>query len=137
MKDRILASLPAIVLGLLIAIGPQTFVRVCEVAEKPMKCHWMAQASLGIGIVIALVGVVALLVNASVRIGLNIAVFLMGGLEIAIATFLIGTCKMPSMHCSAITRPFLIVVSVVLMIAALIECGVDIKTNAMKEGKKN
>lgn len=133
MKSRLFSALPSIVFGLLIAIGPQTFVKVCEVMDKPMKCHWMAQASLGVGIVIALLGIFALVLNASARIGLAIAAFLLGGLEIGVATFLIGPCKMPEMHCHSATQPFLIVVSVLLMIFALISVGSDIRANGLNK----
>ncbi len=133
MKTKLFSALPAIVIGLLIAVGPQTFVKVCKVMDKPMKCHWMAQASLGIGAVVAVLGIVALLVSASVRIGLNIAVALLGALEVGIATFLIGPCKMPEMHCHSTTQPFLIVVSVLLMIFALISVGSDIRANGLNK----
>ena len=60
MFRRLFASLPAIVFGVLIAVAPQAFAHVCEVKDNmPMACHYTAQAELGIGVVIALLGIIA------------------------------------------------------------------------------
>ena len=108
MKDKIIGSLPTIVLGLLIAIAPRTFAPVCEFAAKRssgmehmsgmkdsggmghmdhmgqagkamgeahqhMACYWTAQASLGIGILLVIIGLLALFVNSQIRTGLNLS----------------------------------------------------------------
>ena len=52
MNKKLYAGISQIVLGILIAIAPQTFAHVCAVKETPMACHYTAQAALGIGIVI-------------------------------------------------------------------------------------
>ena len=49
MNKKLYAGISQIVLGILIAIAPQTFAHVCAVKETPMACHYTAQAALGGG----------------------------------------------------------------------------------------
>ncbi|MDR3114297.1 MAG: DUF4418 family protein, partial [Treponema sp.] len=65
MKNRIISGSAAIAAGLLIALGPQFLFRVCAVVEGMyMKCHWSARAEIGVGALIAALGI-ALIVFAS------------------------------------------------------------------------
>lgn len=123
MKNKLFASIPAIILGLLIAVGPQTFAHVCKVQEgkMPMACHYTAQAALGIGVVIVVLGVFALLFNnAGIRAGINVAVALLGVLAICVPTALIGVCKGAMMHCHMVTLPTLIVFGVLTVVFGVV-----------------
>ena len=71
MNKKLYAGISQIVLGILIAIAPQTFAHVCAVKETPMACHYTAQAALGIGIVIVALGIVGLFVSDQTRAGLD------------------------------------------------------------------
>ncbi|WP_297723292.1 DUF4418 family protein [uncultured Mobiluncus sp.] len=155
MKDRIIGSLPTIVLGLLIAIAPRTFAPVCEFAAKHssgmehmsgmkgsggmenmdhmdhmgqagkamgeahqhMACYWTAQASLGIGILLLVIGLIAFFVNAQIRTGLNISAALIYVLEILIVTVLIGVCKNEEMSCNVYAMPTLLALSCIGILA--------------------
>ncbi|WP_297346282.1 DUF4418 family protein [uncultured Mobiluncus sp.] len=156
MKDKIIGSLPTIVLGLLIAIAPRTFAPVCEFAAKHssgmehmsgmkdsggmdhmdhmdhmgqagkamgeshqhMACYWTAQASLGIGILLVIIGLLALFVNSQIRTGLNLSAALIYVLEISIVTVLIGMCKGEEMSCNVYAMPTLSALSCVGILAA-------------------
>ena len=123
MKNKLFASIPAMVLGLLIAVGPQTFAHVCRVQEgkMPMACHYTAHAALGVGIIIMVLGLCALLFNnAGIRAGINIAVALLGVLVICVPTVLIGVCKGAMMHCHMVTLPTLIVLGVLTIVFGVI-----------------
>lgn len=155
MKDRIIGSLPTIVLGLLIAIAPRTFAPVCEFAAKHssgmepmsgmkdsggmdhmdhmdhmgqagkamgeahqhMACYWTAQASLGIGILLVIIGLLALFVNSQIRTGLNLGAALIYVLEISIVTMLIGVCKNEEMSCNVYAMPTLLALSCIGILA--------------------
>ncbi|KAA8830770.1 DUF4418 family protein [Bifidobacterium tissieri] len=125
MKNKLFASIPSIVFGVLIAVAPQTFAYVCKVGEMPMACHWTAQAEIGVGSLIALLGVVALFVSPQIRIGLNIGVVLGAVLAIAIPTVLIGVCPGAMMHCHMVARPTLIVLGVLSIVFAAIGMWLD------------
>ena len=128
MFRRLFASLPAIVFGVLIAVAPQAFAHVCEVKDNmPMACHYTAQAELGIGVGLALLGIIALFCSPKIRTGLNIAVALNALLSLAVPTVLIGVCKGAMMHCHMVTRPTLIVIGILALLFAVVAVYLDSK----------
>ena len=122
MNKKLYAGISQILLGALVASAPQTFAHVCEVKETPMACHYTAQAALGIGIVIAVLGVAGLFVSDQTRAGLDIANAVLG-----VPTVLIGVCKGAMMHCHMVTLPTLIVLGVLLAVFAAIAAYLDLK----------
>ena len=121
MKIRIVPGAVIAALGLLIALGPTFLFKVCEpMADgKFMKCHWAAQAEIGVGALIAALGI-ALVVFAApkIRLGLMIGVFFSGVLALLIPHALIGGCGMDSMACRKTAFPAITVVGIVLLIGA-------------------
>jgi len=120
LKIRIIGGAAAIVLGLLIALGPQLLFKVCEPMGKNfMKCHWSAQAEIGIGAVIAALGVALTLFAAyKTRLGLTIGILLSGILALLIPHVLIGGCAMESMPCRKIAFPAITVISILVLIGS-------------------
>ena len=120
MRIRIIAGTAAIVLGLLIALGPQFLFKVCEpMGENFMKCHWTAQAEIGIGAVIAALGVALILfANLKTRLGLTIGILLSAIHALLIPHVLIGGCAMESMPCRKIAFPAITVISILLLIGS-------------------
>jgi len=119
MKKRIFGIVFA-VLGLLLALGPQFLFKVCPVMEDiHMKCHWTAQAEIGIGALIAALGIaLTFFASAKTRLGLTISVFLSGILALLIPHVLIGGCPMDTMPCRKIAFPAITVISILLLISA-------------------
>ena len=125
MKNKLSASVPNILFAALIATAPHTFAHACTVHDMPGACHYSQQAATGIGVVILVLGVVALFVNAQVRIGLNIAAIANALLLLAVPTFLIGICKGAMMHCRMVMLPTLIVLGVLTLVFAAIAIWLD------------
>ena len=122
MKNRIILGVVVVVFGLLIALGPQFLFKVCPVVgDVIMKCHWSAQAEIGVGALIAALGI-ALIVfaNPKTRLGLTIGVLLSGILVLLIPHALIGGCPGHLMPCRKITFPALTVISILLLIMAAV-----------------
>lgn len=120
MKNKYVAGVLLMVLGVLIAVGPMSLFPVCEVTpEKTMKCHWTAQMELGVGLVITLTGLLTVLSNdVKVRQGLAMAAAPMGLLAVLAPTVLIGVCANAHMGCAALTRPVLVILGVVVMLVS-------------------
>ncbi|MFT3951208.1 MAG: DUF4418 family protein [Oscillospiraceae bacterium] len=127
MKNRIFSGAVFLILGLIIALGPQSLFAVCGggfCKEQPamgghMACWYTGQAALGIGGVIALEGVLLFFFrNKHVRAGLSIAVALSGVLTVLTPTVLTGVCKMADMHCRELTLPALAVAGVLTALLA-------------------
>ena len=108
-----------LILGALIAIGPQSIFAVCEFnPEKAMRCHWMAQAELGVGAVMAVLGLCSMLSHsAQLSRGLLAAGSLLGILTMLLPTVLIGVCMNAHMQCAALTRPALLVLGAAAVLA--------------------
>jgi hypothetical protein len=120
MKNRIFSGTAAVVFGLLIALGPQFLFKVCPVmGDMIMKCHWSARAEIGVGALIAALGI-ALIIFASpqTRLGLTIGIFLADILALLIPHVLIGGCSGHSMPCRTITFPAITVISILLLIGS-------------------
>ncbi|OJU16248.1 MAG: hypothetical protein BGN88_00100 [Clostridiales bacterium 43-6] len=121
MKNRLFSGILFGVLGLLIAIGPQTVFHVCPVGDIPMKCHWTARAEIGLGVLIAISGILLLLFSkAQVRMGLSISLFFQGVLAFLVPNVLIGVCGGIHMDCHKLTQPVLTILSALIIIASAI-----------------
>jgi hypothetical protein len=120
MKNRIIAGTTTAVLGLLIALGPQFLFKVCPVsAGMIMKCHWSAQAEIGVGALIAALGIALIFfANPKTRLGLGIGIFLSGVLALLVPHGLIGGCPMHSMACRKIAFPAITAISILLLIGS-------------------
>ena len=137
MKNKLFASIPAIIFGALIAIAPLTFAKPCATGGmgkggsmhkmpmmmQPMACYYTGRVAIGIGVVIAVLGIIALFVKEQIRAGLNIAVI------VSVTTFLIGVCKSPMMHCASVMRPTLIVFSALALVFAAVSVYLDTKSS--------
>ncbi len=130
-----------VILGIVIAVGPQTFLHVCgggKMSEgmgdgasmaMSMPCQKVPTAAVITGILVVLAGVV-LLISAlkkaeakGIALLSDVAFAILGIITIGIPTFIVGVCSAPHMHCHAVTRPALIVLGafvVVLAIAGLL-----------------
>jgi len=90
-------------------------------SSKVMQCHWTAQAEIGIGILIALLGVLQLVFKSrQVRSGLGLALILNGMLALLIPTLLIGVCGSVHMTCRSLALPALVILSGVTVVASAV-----------------
>jgi hypothetical protein len=120
MRNRLFSGILFTLLGLLEAVGPLTFFPVCEAMDgKYMKCHWTALAELGIGVIIATLGVLLIvLASRQIRIGISIAIGLNAILVILVASTLIGVCAGIHMRCHALTLPALGLLGILTLLLA-------------------
>jgi hypothetical protein len=121
MKNRIISGGSVIVFGALIAAGPQFLFKVCGLAADGgfMKCHWSAQAEIGVGALIAALGLAYLFfASQKTRLGLTIGVFLAAVLALLVPHVLIGGCAMHTMPCRKVAFPSITVIAILLLIGA-------------------
>ena len=120
-KNRLLTGGVYTILGILTAIGPQTIFAVCDAMEgKFMKCHWTAQAELGNGAIIAILGFLLFLSSKKIRVGLQIALLALSVNSILLPNLLIGVCGGNHMSCHSLTLPALNVIGAVSIIVGII-----------------
>jgi hypothetical protein len=147
MKKAIITGSAAIILGLLIALGPQFLFKVCgptmasnaggeladccavpeesgccapAVSSVPV-CHWSACAEIGMGLLIAALGTCMIVfTDPKTQLGLLIGVFMASLVALAIPHILIGGCGSMAMACRKVAFPALTVESVILLIFSAI-----------------
>ena len=85
----------------------------------PMKCHWTAEAALGLALPLAIVGALTLFRGKKPGAGnLGVVGAGMGAIAVLLPTALIGVCASPDMVCNSVMRPFLILTGTVVTIAS-------------------
>jgi hypothetical protein len=122
MKKSIIFGIVIISLGLFIALGPQFLFKVCGHGEDGFpRCHWSAQAEIGMGLLIAALGACMLVfTDSKTHLGLIIGVLMASLITLAIPNFLVGGCGMLTMRCRRIAFPALTVESIVLLVFSAI-----------------
>ena len=70
MKNRVISSIVFILLGAFIILTPTVLFRVCDSTEMKMSCYYTEKAEIGVGAVIAALGLLSLFTkDAKIRIG--------------------------------------------------------------------
>ena len=117
MKKSVIFGSVVIVLGLLIALGPQFLFKVCSHDDSYLRCYWSAQAEIGLGLLIAALGFCMIVfADPKTHMGLLIGIFLAGIIALFIPHALIGGCGMMTMQCRKVAFPALTVESIVLLV---------------------
>ena len=120
MNKRIIPAIIVLVLSLLLAIGSQTFLGACVHDDGSFgSCHWACRALLGEGILLAVLALAALAFKRE-RPGLYLAMLPASLLGILTPGTLIAICKAPTMRCRMVTRPAMMVLFALALVAALI-----------------
>jgi len=124
MKRSIIFGSVVVVLGLLIAFGPQFLFKVCVVncccADIP-HCHWSVQAEIGIGLLIVSLGICLIVFpDSKTHLGLFIGIFFAGIVALFIPHTLIGGCDVKTMACRKVAFPALTIESIILVIFSVI-----------------
>jgi hypothetical protein len=122
MKKAIIFGSTVILLGLLIALGPQFLFKVCGHGEDGFPhCHWSAQGEIGIGLLIAALGACMIVfTDPKTHLGLIIGVLMASLIALAIPNFLIGGCGSLTMKCRRLAFPALTAESVALLVFSAI-----------------
>lgn len=122
------------VLGILVAVAPQTFASVCKVTEKPMKCFWTARAEIFPGISIAVFAALQIVFALkNVNIQANIA-FSLAIVVNAIGVILVPSGAKPIMHCHSVTKPFLIIAAILIILAVALQTALALLQQSKKTG---
>jgi hypothetical protein len=120
-KNRLITGVPFIILGLLIAIGPQTLFKVCAHTEKIMKCYWTSRAEIGIGALILISGILIIASKSrEARISVSILTLFTSIFAILVPAVLIGGCGMDTMACRSTTFPALYVLNSISIIISIL-----------------
>ena len=111
-------------------IGLLTFAGACGPTEDGgfMTCHWAGQALKAFAVLLLVTSIIRLAVrDRGMKKGLSIAILLSSITAAVIPANLINLCMMNTMHCHAVMRPFVIVMAVLQVAAAIIDIARPLK----------
>lgn len=127
------------VLALLISVVPQftdcqsqgRAITLADGRQIPMKCHWTAQAELGVGTSIFVLGAMLFFSRRKeTRIALGILGMVLGAFVILLPTALVGVCISAEMLCNSVMKPALILTGGLVIVISLVS---TIVTGLQKE----
>mgnify|MGYP001034669855 CR=1 FL=1 len=120
-----------IILGILAAVAPHTFLPVCQYmgmlvktaagTQIPMKCFWTANAEVALGVMVVVVaGVLIASTQRETKRALGIVGAILGILIILMPTALIGTCMDPKHPCNVYTLPGELIFGALILILSIV-----------------
>ena len=121
MKQFSPGAAAALVLSAVTAVGSVSFLGPCVHEDGSFgACHWAGQAMLGIGLLLAVLSLTALLVkDGRVRAGILFAAAAAAVLGIFVPGTLINLCGMATMRCRAVMRPAMTLLCVMTAVSSL------------------
>ncbi|MBO5639460.1 MAG: DUF4418 family protein [Oscillospiraceae bacterium] len=107
MKQFSPGAAAALLLSVVIAVGSVSFLGPCVHEDGSFgACHWAGQAMLGIGLLLAVLSLAALLVkDGRLRAGILFAAAAAAVLGLFVPGTLIRLCGMATMRCRSVMRP--------------------------------
>ena len=119
MKKQIIPGAIMLAAALVIAIGSLTFLGPCVHEDGSTgACWWAGRALLGLGCLLAVLSVFALL-SRRARFGVYLSGMAVCALGFLTPGTLISLCRMSSMHCRAVMQPAMMILFAVAALAAL------------------
>ncbi|MBR1821191.1 MAG: DUF4418 family protein [Clostridia bacterium] len=121
MKKNNIPAIVVLILGLVIAVGSQTFLGACVHEDGSFgACHWASRAIMGVGGLMAVLALLALTVpGAGKRAGLYLAMLPTAALGLLTPGTLIDLCMMDTMRCRALMRPATTILFALSLVAAI------------------
>jgi len=138
-KKNLLCGAVVIVLGLLIALGPEFLFKVCSAHGSTFHlCHWSARAELGIGMLIAALGICLIVFSdLKTQLGLYIGIFFSSIIALSIPNALIGGCNIKTMACRRVAFPAITIISIIALVFSVIMVVYMEKKNTPADGSGN
>ena len=109
-----------ILIAALIIIGLNTFAHICTSMQGP--CAKTKSLAIVVAIVLAVLGLVQIFVsNKKINAILGLAGIVIGLVTVLLPLVIAPVCSMTSMHCYVYTRPFLVIIGIVIAIVSVID----------------
>ena len=119
MKKTSVPAMIVLILALIAAIGSQSFLGPCVHEDGSFgACHWAGRMLLGVGGLLAVLALLALVLPKERR-GLYLAMVPASLLGLMTPGTLIALCGMATMRCRMVMRPAMMILSGLALVLAL------------------
>ena len=127
---RKIPELVSVLLSLLLFFGSFTVFSACSVTDAShiMPCHWAQVTVTGLGALLTVLFLAALLIpDRKIGGGICISAALVAVLTALVPGTLIRLCTMPQMHCRLVMQPFLVLLASLIAAGSLIAAIIHLK----------
>jgi hypothetical protein len=117
-----------IILAVIISVLPQftdcqsqgLMLTLDNGTQVPMKCHWTAQAEIGLGVPLFVLGILLFISRGrEARAYLGILGAVLGLFVILFPTVMIGVCSAADHYCNLLMKPALVLAGSLVIVASL------------------
>ena len=130
MKKEIIPSLILTALAAVLAAGSQTFLSPCVHEDGSFgACHWAGQMLLGLGLCLALTGLICLSIRRA-RFGAYLSALPVCVLSMLTPGTLVDLCRMSTMRCRMVMQPAMIILFSAALLCALISAVLTARKKA-------
>ena len=137
MKDKVW-GIVQLVCGAVLAIGVSTVFAACGPKDDGtwMHCHDAQMALLGIGVAVAVVGLVSLVAKGdTAKAVLGGAGAVLGIAACLVPGTIVSMCMMDTMRCHAVMKPFAMIMGVLIAIAGVIALVTAVRSRSAGKPK--
>ena len=128
MRSKVIVNILRVLILAFVIVGLFTFAHVCgDMGDMEAKCHKTRALAIAASIVLAILAAVQIFAK---KLLVEKVIQIVGGIFIALLPGVIApVCDMKSMHCYVYTRPFLVIVGIVLVGVAVVDFIIRGKKN--------
>ena len=123
MKKVTLFDVVLCVLSLALCLGTAFVFHPCGPKDDGswMLCHWAGRTVVALGAAFVLASIIRFFVPAEAKKGFSLAFLPFSVVTFLVPGFLIKMCMMHEMRCWSVMKPFVSVLTVLILIAALVD----------------
>lgn len=131
MKSKVIVNIVRVLILAFLIVGIFTFAHVCgDMGDMEAKCHKTRSFAVAASIVLGALAVVQIFIKKALAEKVTSIVQVAGGIIIALLPIAIApVCDMKTMHCYVYTRPFLVIIGIVLAGVAVVDFIIRGKEN--------
>ena len=122
MKAHKILNIAALAAAIFVIIGVYTFAHVCgDMGEMEAKCHATRAFAVTLSVILGILSLGQLAIDIKNSKLILSIVQVVGGILLALSPVIKPVCDMKTMHCYVTTRPFLIIVGIVITAVYLVD----------------
>ena len=123
MKKPTVTDIVMLILSISLCLGSKLVFHACGAKDDGsfMSCHWAEQAVFAVSAGMTVTAVLRLFLDRQAKAGAALAMSISAAVTALIPGFVIRLCMMDTMHCHAVMRPAVVILSVLLAVTGIVD----------------